>query len=158
MTQLSVLYESMNVREAIKEDIQEWLRMRTELWPDTNDQHLSEIETYFNDKAGNAVQVYVIENRDRNLIGFIELFVRNYAEGSVSRKVPYIEGWYIDSKFQNRGYGKLLEQKAEQWAKAHGYSELASDANIDNHQSIAIHKKLGFKETGRNVCFLKKLI
>jgi aminoglycoside 6'-N-acetyltransferase I len=38
-----------------------------------------------------------------------------------------------------------------------GYKELASDTEISNTQSIEIHKKLGFKETERVVCFLKKL-
>ena len=46
---------------------------------------------------------------------------------------------------------------AERWARALGYSELASDAEIDNTVSIAAHRALGFEETDRIVCFLKKL-
>jgi aminoglycoside 6'-N-acetyltransferase I len=46
---------------------------------------------------------------------------------------------------------------AERWAGALGYSELASDAEIDNTVSISAHRALGFDETDRIVCFLKKL-
>ena len=38
-----------------------------------------------------------------------------------------------------------------------GFNELGSDAEIDNINSIEAHKKLGFKEVKRVVCFLKKL-
>jgi aminoglycoside 6'-N-acetyltransferase I len=48
-------------------------------------------------------------------------------------------------------------KQAAQWATGLGFSELASDTEIDNVDSIARHKRLGFKETYRVVCFLKKL-
>jgi aminoglycoside 6'-N-acetyltransferase I len=134
-----------------------WSRMRTRLWPDTPDQHYAEIEAYFAGTSNDIVQVYVIENEGGKLIGFIELNIRNIAEGSVSSNVPYVEGWYVDPGYQNKGYGRKLIEQAEQWARTQGFRELASDSEIDNHRSIAIHGKLGFKETERIVCFLKKL-
>lgn len=71
--------------------------------------------------------------------------------------MPYVEGWYIDQHYRGKGPGKMLTVKAEIWAKLNGHSELAIDAEICNQKSIAAHRKPGFKETDRIVCFLKEL-
>lgn len=147
----------MRIREINEKDADEWSRMRTVLWPDTPDQHCAEIAAFFAGTSNDVVEVFVIEASANKLAGFIELNIRNFAEGSVQSEVPYVEGWYIDPEYQARGWGKALMQRAEQWAKARGCNELASDAELDNKRSIEIHKKLGFQETYRIVCFLKKL-
>lgn len=147
----------MRIREATAKDAAEWSRMRTVLWPDTPDDHRAEIAAFFAGTSNDVVQMFVIEVSEDKLAGFIELNIRNFAEGSVESAVPYVEGWYIDPEYQEQGFGKALMLAAEQWAKDKGYRELASDAELDNERSIQIHKKLGFKETWRIVCFLKKL-
>lgn len=48
-------------------------------------------------------------------------------------------------------------EQAEAWAVERGFFELASDTEINNEKGIAIHKRLGYQETERIVCFLKKL-
>ncbi len=47
--------------------------------------------------------------------------------------------------------------KAEKWALENGFSELASDTALENTMSFEIRGKLGFVETERVVCFIKKL-
>lgn len=147
----------MKIREAVKDDILVWSKYRTLLWPDTEDGHRGEIDEYFNGTAIDIEITLVIENDSEEMVGFIELNIRNFAEQSREASIPYVEGWYIDEAYQNRGYGKALMTAAEEWAKKLGYKELASDAEIDNLKSIEIHNKLGFMETERIVCFLKKL-
>ena len=149
--------DRFTLRAVTREDFAEWSRMRTQLWPDTADAHRSEIEPFFAGTAHNPTLVFVIDNPAGGLCGFIELSLRNYAEGSMAPEVPFVEGWYIDSQFQGMGLGRKLIECAENWARANGYLELGSDADIDNEASIAAHGKLGFSETGRCVCFLKRL-
>ena len=146
----------MIIREAIEKDIEQWSEMRTALWPDTNDAHFEEINNYFSGLSIDIVKTYIAEI-DSEVIGFMELNIRNFAEGSRKSKLPYVEAWYIKPEHQGHGYGKRLMEKAEQWAISLGYSELASDTEISNHRSISMHKHLGFLETERIVCFLKKL-
>ncbi|MBJ7537643.1 GNAT family N-acetyltransferase [Marinomonas transparens] len=146
----------MKIRQVIKVDTEEWSQMRTALWPDTKDGHRAEIEEYFAGTSIDIEKAYVAELED-DIIGFLELNIRNFAEGSRKRNVPYVEAWYIKPKYQNQGYGRHLMRQAEQWAVSLGYSELASDTTIDNGKSIAMHKRLGFMETERVVCFLKSL-
>ena len=148
--------KTMNIREATRNDIKAWSEMRTELWPDTDDYHLSEINAFFDGVSIDIEQVYVIEKVEE-VFGFIELNIRNFAEGSRKSSVPYVEGWFIKPGFQSMGYGQKLTETAEFWASSLGFTELASDTEIVNERSIKLHNKMGFKETDRIVCFLKKL-
>jgi aminoglycoside 6'-N-acetyltransferase I len=146
----------MVIREPNEKDIAQWSEMRTALWPETNDGHLSEIKEYFSGSSIDIVQAYIAEVGSV-IVGFLELNIRNFAEGSRHPRLPYVEAWYIKPEHQGKDYGKQLMHKAEQWAKSQGYTELASDTEVDNHRSISMHKHLGFVETERIVCFLKRL-
>ena len=146
----------MKIRPIEKKDKYQWSEMRTSLWPETTDNHLSEINDFFTGTSIDIVQVYVIEVEEQ-LAGFIELNIRSFAEGSRSKGVPYVEAWYVKLNYREAGLGQRLMKQAESWALSHGYKELASDTEVENHHSIKKHKQLGFVETERIVCFLKKL-
>ena len=130
--------------------------MRTELWPDTPDEHLTEIDQFF---SGNSIDItaVLVAEFDTKMVGFIELNLRNFAEGSRNSPVPYIEAWFVAREFRAQGVGSQLISSAERWALEKGSSEIASDTELDNHRSIAMHTHLGFRETERVVCFLKTL-
>jgi aminoglycoside 6'-N-acetyltransferase I len=151
------MFHKMNVRQANPSDKNEWGRMRNSLWPGSVQEHLDDIDKYVSNAVIDIVEVFVLERGNRALGGFIELNVRNYAEGSQSTRVPYVEGWYVDSDLRGRGYGKRLVQAAERWAIENGFDELASDAELGNPDGIAAHQAVGFEEVGRIVCFIKKL-
>ena len=131
--------------------------MRSLLWPDSPQQHYEEIGEFFSNTSIDIVQVFVIERTESGLAGFIEINVRNFAEGSRSPKVPYIEAWFVDEDTREKGWGRKLMETAEHWALESGFNELGSDTEIGNYKSIEAHKKLGFKEVERVVCFLKEL-
>ncbi len=147
----------MNIRPVQQADLPAWAELRALLWPDSQDQHEKELEAFFAGTSIDIVEALVLVSETGEVCGFMELNIRNFAEGSRCSKVPYVEAWYVKPNYQDAGYGKQFMQLAEAWAKKLGYSELASDTEIVNEKSIAIHKKLGFTETERIVCFLKKL-
>ena len=146
----------MIVRRATELDIEPWCEMRDRLWPDSAATNREEVENYFSSSSGDIRECFLVEDSG-TAVGFIELNIRSYAEGSRCDEVPYVEGWFVEEKYRSKGLGRLLMDKAERWAQDNGYRELASDAEIDNNRSIAAHKKLGFMETDRIVCFLKRL-
>lgn len=131
--------------------------MRNSLWPNSLSKHREAIDKYLVNEGWGIVEVFVLERTPEKLAGFIELNLREYAEGSALIPVPYVEGWYVDQDMRGQGYGKQLMLAAEKWAIENNFDELASDAEIDNTQSIAAHSALGFKEVDRIVCFLKKI-
>lgn len=100
--------------------------------------------------------VFVCERPDGNLAGFLELSVRNYAEDCAGA-TPYVESWYVDADVRQQGLGRTLMMAAEEWARANGYREMASDAVLENVSSHRAHKAVGFTEVERIVVFRKPL-
>ena len=147
----------MNIRPARDADLLEWARMRSALWPASKDDHRRELAEYFSGQSIDIVEALVLEADQGALAGFIELNVRSFAEGSRSPRVPYVEAWFVCPKFRGYGHGKALMLRAESWALEKGFTELASDTELSNRNSIAVHEHLGFTETERVVCFLKRL-
>lgn len=148
----------MRIRMAKPEDLEQWVAMRTLLWPESEAEHRDELETYFSGCSIDIEQVFVIElENTSNLAGFIEMNIRNFAEGSRAARVPYVEAWFVRPEFRGGGYGSALMAQAESWAVDLGFREIASDTEWFNQKSIAMHKHLGYMETERVVCFLKKL-
>lgn len=129
--------------------------MRAALWPDCpSEMHDVEMaEQISNDEF--AVLVY--ERSSGRLGGFVELSVRKRVDGTMSPRVGYVEGWYVDPDLRGAGVGRALIAEAETWAKQMGFTELASDAGLGNEQSIRAHGALGFRETFRLVHFVKLL-
>lgn len=148
---------AMIIRRAERADIPRWVEMRSLLWPDSADSHRGELNDYFDGRCIDIVEALVAVGDDGLPIGFVELNIRNFAEGSRSAEVPYVEGWFVDQRYRGQGIGKRLMRAAESWALEKGYLELASDTELDNTISQKIHKAMGFKETERVVCFLKPL-
>ncbi len=147
----------VELREVRETDAQEWFRMRSILWPQYKQDHPGEIKQFFSGDSVDIINTVVLAADDSALVGFLELNIRNFAEGSRSKKLPYVEAWFVDELHRGLGYGKKLMLYAEQWALRQGFSELASDTEIENVRSISMHKHLGFQEIERIVCFLKRL-
>ena len=95
---------------------------------------------------------------DGKAVGFAQCGLRrDYVEGTVSSPAGYLEGIFIEKPYRRRGFAKELLKACENWAKAKGCREFASDCELTNNDSIAFHLNSGFKEANRIVCFVKKL-
>lgn len=150
----------MRVRLAANHDKDDWIRMRSALWPHSSvAEHNEEIDFYLTGRSRGSpplAAVFIAEGHDGTAAGFIELAVRDYAEGCTG-PTPYIEAWYVDVPHRGRGVGRALIQAAADWSRDHGFDRLASDAEIANTASHEAHEALGFREVERIVVFLKSL-
>ena len=149
----------MPVRTVEPSDLDAWIEMRRGLWPDEDaDELASEAQKFI--RSGRALgleAVLVCESADGRLAGFVEIGVRNYAEGCTSSPVAYVEGWYVVPEFRRTGVGAALISAVEAWSVERGYTELASDALLENLVSEKAHKALGFEEVERAIHFRKAL-
>ena len=143
------------IRPARSEDKGSWLRLRCLLWPHCSDQkHELEISQVL----GSDGVAFLAEDDQGNVIGFAEVSLRrDHVDGASISPVPYLEGWFVEASFRKQGIGRSLIGEVERWAVARGFTELASDAELENVLSIQLHRQLGFSEIDRNVTFLKKL-
>lgn len=141
----------MKVRAYAPSDRRDYQRMREALWPDCSD---ADNDVWF---AREDATTFLALRDDGSLCGFVEVGSRPYAEGCDSSPVGYIEGWWVDPDMRERGVGRALLEAAEDWARSRGYSEMASDALLDNHGSHAAHGRCGYSEVERLVTFRKSL-
>lgn len=95
---------------------------------------------------------------DGEAIGFAQCQLRHdYVEGTETSPVGYLEGIFVKEEFRKQGLAKKLLKECENWAALQGCTEFASDCELTNTTSFAFHKKLGFEEANRIICFTKKL-
>ena len=145
----------MTIREIRETDRPDWVRLRGALWPGSLSDHEVETRKYFALRS-TTLLVFVAEV-DGHIVGFLELDFRPYAPACSSSPVPFIEGWYVEPAWQRRGIGRALVETAETRARGMGYTEIASDAEMDNADGIAAHRAVGFDEVERVVCFRRPL-
>jgi aminoglycoside 6'-N-acetyltransferase I len=144
------------IRRAVADDLQEWLRMRLELWPHHGDaEHLAEMNDFL--AHPDETPVFVAARVNGGLGGFLEAGTRGYGEGCDTAPVGYIEGWFVDADLREQGVGRLLVEAAEAWARERGLTEMASDCLLDNRVSELAHLALGYEEVERAIHFRKPL-
>src|SRR5687768_13227220 len=140
----------IDVRHVTRGDTDAWERMREALWPadpgEASD-HAEEIARFFAGELNEPLAVLMAVDESGAPLGFAELSIRNYAEDCLTNRVAYLEGWYVEPHARRQGVGAALVRAAEDWGRAQGCSEFASDALIDNGVSAAAHRSLGFTET-----------
>jgi len=147
----------IRIRPVRREDRGEWSRMRRVLFPDFDPPEIDEFFETGRFDGFEQCAVFVAETSSGALVGFAEASARPYADGCATTPVAYLEGWYVDEAQRRNGVGAMLVRAVEDWGRALGFSEIASDADINNHTSQKAHAALGFAETDRIVCFAKWL-
>lgn len=138
-------------------DVAEWARMREQLWPEQRAEHEREIAVFFAGHRRDPAEVILAIGDEGQPIGFAEVTLRSHAEGCSTTPVAYLEGWFVEAEYRGRGVGTMLMTAVEDWARAQGCTELASDTEWHNTASQAAHRALGFTEVDRIVCFKKEL-
>jgi aminoglycoside 6'-N-acetyltransferase I len=101
--------------------------------------------------------VFIACGNDDTICGFVEVAARPYADGCDTSPVGFIEAWYVDSALRRMGVGRALLAAAEEWARGRGYSEMASDALLDNTVSPRALEGAGYVEVERAVRYRKAL-
>ncbi|GAM02494.1 aminoglycoside 6'-N-acetyltransferase [Sphingomonas parapaucimobilis] len=134
----------MIVTPAAPEHRERWLALRATLWGDEAGN-----STDLPEGGGNFVAL-----ADGRVIGFAEAAVRHdYVNGCDTSPVLFLEGLFVDPDHRRRGVAGALVAAVADWGRAQGCSEFASDAELENVDSHAMHRALGFVETERVVYF-----
>lgn len=152
--------EPVRVRRATTADLEAVSRFFHALWPDGPlAEHREEAALVLAGAPPSTLPLVVlIAETNGGCIGFVEVGLRSHADGCDTRKpVGFIEGWYVEPAHRGVGVGRALMEAAEEWARAEGCSEMASDTWIDHESSQRAHEALGFEVVDRCVHFRKAL-
>lgn len=147
----------MRIEPCASVDQPGWLEGRMALWPgEEASAHRHDMASYL--AAPERYCQFVAYDDGGAAMGFAEASVRSdYVNGTESSPVAFLEGIYVAPAYRRRGVAGHLVAMVERWARDRGFSELASDALLDNDESHAMHGALGFEETERVVYFRKVL-
>lgn len=123
--------------------------MRNDLYDSlSSDFHEDEMEKIFNSNEWHCR--FVVDDSDQ-VIGFLELSSRNIVDGCLSSPVAYLEGVYLNAASRGKGLGKEIIHALLNWCKENGFSELATDTEMENVKAQEFYQAMGFRETYRIV-------
>jgi len=139
----------MKTRLAENRDLTQWLQMRKTLWPLSHpDDHLEEMKEKLDFLA--ETPVFVAEEREGQLTGFVEAGSRARVPGAKTSPVSYVEGWFVAAAARQTGVGKRLLQAAEGWALENRLTEMVLGLEEDNEDGRKALEKLGYREVSRD--------
>ena len=143
------------IRQASMSDCSAVALLAQQLWPHHTQEKLqAEFSPLL---TGSGAVVYLAMEADTP-VGFAQCQLRHdYVEGTSSSPVGYLEGIFVTPAFQSKGIARALLAACENWAKAQGCEEFASDCELNNDTSLRFHLSVGFEEANRIICFTKKL-
>jgi aminoglycoside 6'-N-acetyltransferase I len=144
----------MEIVIADKTHVKAWMKMRLVLWPECL---AAESEAEIEQTLSSRRSAAFIALDEARAVGFAEVSVREYVDGCTTQPVGYLEGIYIHPEYRKKGLARALVRNAESWASTRGCTEFGSDAKLDDSASIAFHNAVGFRETERQVVFLKRI-
>ncbi len=149
-----------SVRLARPTDVDAVADMFFALWPDGElaDHRAEALAILSGAPVGTMPLVILVAEVGGRVAGFIEVGLRSHADGcDVGRPVCFLEGWYVEAAHRRRGLGGALVRAAEEWARAQGCREIASDTWLDHDDSQRAHEALGFEVVDRCVHYRKAL-
>lgn len=135
-------------------DESDWLAMRLAMWPDLPAEQLRRELVQI---AADPRQVAIGAFDGDELVAFVELSIHPHAVGCGAGPVGYLEAWYVKAEYRRTGVGRRLVAAGEDWVRAQGCTELASDTWLNNAGSHAAHLALGFTEAERLIHYRKAL-
>jgi GNAT superfamily N-acetyltransferase len=86
-------------------------------------------------------QAFVAE-MDGHRVGFVWITLE--ISGNTGEKSGWLLDVYVDPEHRNKGIGKRLMTKAEEWARGHGVKEIWLNAGFFNEEAMALYRSYGY--------------
>jgi aminoglycoside 6'-N-acetyltransferase I len=101
--------------------------MRCSLWPDGGSDHETEIASFFAGNLLEPVAVFVAEDPELGVVGFIELPIRIDIAGLAGQRTGYVEGVFVRPHVRQQGIASELLKASRNWARQQNCAAFASD-------------------------------
>lgn len=144
------------IRKAEKRDIPELVKLANlpGVWCDDEEK----LREDFRELLASEKDLVAVSEEEGRVIAFANVRIRSeYVSGTTTSPVGYLEGVAVFEEFRKKGIAKTLFDFCLCWVKEKGCTELGSDCLVDNEESIAFHKALGFKEIERTIHYAKEI-
>ncbi len=141
----------MKIRQAQNSDLNEWVELRSRLWPDDTMENL--YKECLDILASDHDVCFLAYKDTGQAVAFIEGSLR----GTIKKPYGHIEGWYVRNKYRGKGHGASLMNTLEQWFLHHAIGILHSDTDDNYPLSPKAHSAVGFKEVANIRIFIKEI-
>ena len=96
---------------------------------------------------------FFVAEADGKLLGFVHAIVRDTPAFPVfvPRRYAIVDGIVVKSEFQNRGTGRILMDKMQEWAIAKGAASIELNVYEFNETAISFYEKLGYQTFSRKM-------
>lgn len=146
---------TFSIRSMTASDAAAWAMMRQSLWPFTTPgENQREVAGML---AASDMWGFIATDEAGIAVGFAEVTLRRYANGCEQSPVPFLEGIWIAPAARRHGLGRDVMAHIADFFRAKSFTEICSDALLDNTVSHKAHREWGFEETERVVYFRKAL-
>ncbi len=145
----------MQIAKATLADMGQVVDLAWLLWPDHPRADLqAELTALL--KSGSTV--FFLVTKDAQPLAFAQCSIRtDYVEGTDGSPVGYLEGIFVSPAYRQQGVARSLIQACEAWSRQRGCTQLASDCELGNTDSLRFHLSSGFTEVNRVICFIKNI-
>ncbi len=146
---------AFKLQPATAKDRVVWKAMRADMYAGLDDSfHDREIKLIL---ASRDRKCLFVRAPNRDIVGFLEVSLRNLVDGCLGGPVGYIEGVYLVPEYRGLGLGGALTDAAAAWFASRGCRDMATDTEIDNEDAQKFWSELGFEETWRVVQYRKPI-
>ena len=104
---------------------------------------IEQIVQNMNDVISNKDHDAFVAVHNKTVIGWIGV------SNSIKIEMPpycEVHGLVIDDNFRGKGIGKMLIEKAKEWAREKGHGKLALHCNVKRSETLLFYRHLGFEE------------
>lgn len=145
----------MNIREATLSDMADLVRMGRLLWDDDSEELLRD---EFAAAIADDDQSCLTATAEDEPAGFVLASLRKeHVPGAETAPVGYLEGLFVHEQYRRQGVAKAMTERAEQWAREKGCTEMGSDTWDWNKESERFHNSVGYRTYETLIHFIKKL-
>lgn len=127
---------------------------RPDIYSDTSaSMDYNAYEAWLNNKT---IEIFVVEDNNKAILAYIILDIKEPSENPklVERKVLFIRNIGVSEICQGTGIGKILVQKAFEYAKEIQATSVELNVLEFNKKAIQFYEKLGFKTQSRQLEFV----
>ncbi len=128
------------IRPAVHEDARAITALSAQLgYPSAAEKVRSRLESVLHcqDDA-----VWVAETAEARVVGWVHVSVRRLVESDPEAEIG---GLVVDEEHRGSGAGRLLMERAEQWARAKGLPSVYLRSNVLRQAAHAFYLKLGYQ-------------
>ena len=116
-------------------------------YPDEINFSIEEKEEFLKNKENSSCEIQICSVVNDRIVGLAGISAVG-SKDKVKHRAEF--GISIEKAYYGKGIGTALTQACIECAKTAGYKQLELEVVAENTNAIALYKKFGFKEIGRN--------